>query len=94
MKTFSEACQEIFIKSTPKSAPKSQRESNIEKLLEAQERRKDLIKEIVESKEGEMLLSCYHQAYTQEESLCIDIIILNAFAQGVLVGMEMEKSDG
>lgn len=86
MKTFQEACKAVFL--TNKLEEKDQVAAT-QRLVDAQEKRLSLIDEITDSVEAHYLAASMLNIDEVDPMNCL----LNIFAQGVLVGMEMEREE-
>lgn len=88
MKTFEEACEAVFC--VPRKPGES--EVTLDHLMDAQERYSAIICEVVNSRYVEMLISAFNGIHHRDK-IPVETLLKNAFAQGVAVGMEMERVD-
>lgn len=88
MKTFEEACRAIFMADRKLEPDKLA----VPRLRDNQEKRMDLLSQIVSSHEVHMLIMLFYDMHFKEGTE-VEILISNAFAQGVFVGMEMERQE-
>jgi hypothetical protein len=91
MKTFSEACKSVFLSSKLEEST----DVATTRLVIAQEKRLEIVEEVTTSEEAHFLAASMlkHAEDDKDESYAIINCLLNMFAQGVLVGMEMEKEE-
>jgi acyl-CoA hydrolase len=84
MKTFEEACKAVFVVVGPgEERPPTE-------VSEAQERYHRTIEHAVRSPEADLLVSMFHELH-HRSGMAVDVLIKNAFAQGVAVGLEMSR---
>ena len=89
MKTFEEACRVTIIREEPRATANDQR--MLRDIQTALDKRADILRQVQASPEATMLVIAIHQLNQQGASL--SDCIRTAFANGVIVGMEMERSD-
>lgn len=62
-------------------------------ITDKQVRSMGIIKEVVDSREADFLADCLLRQMVEPSFELVHLCVKNAIAQGVLIGMEMEKSD-
>lgn len=89
MRTFEEACEMVFCR---KVTPETDDATATAVLVEAQERFRSVTSEAVNSPYADGLVETLYRLY-MESDFSVETIIKNAFAQGVAVGIEMERAE-
>lgn len=91
MKTFSEAA--MMIGRRINIADEAEVAATIEHLKEVQDRHSDLAHEALQSEEFQTMLTMWLQVAAQPNANSVVSALFSAFMLGLMIGMEMEKSE-